>query len=251
MSTRIMDKLRTKRATDAANFHDLARKIAAGENVDLANISNVLRDSGKTDADLAGAVEAARKRLELRSKAERAAEVRKAIADAEKKLAVEVAKVEQAQARYAECGLPLEWRLGALQRELAECDQARAALRRSCDDEMVMVQLNDVRARINELSRERFALQTAAADNARWAEAANGDADTIRKGALPTRPGQLAMSAARCITADARTADEHEARATEFKRLASDAAARVTSIDAELSALRQAELDVLDAIERF
>jgi len=174
----LLDKLTQRRTAKAGGFLDLAKRIAAGENVSVETADETLAATGKTPEELQAAVELCKRRMDWTRQLGTVEKLERERADLEGRIAEADGELEKAVEKRDARVAPMGARIRGIVAALASAKAARAQLRATCPDAELVAQGADLTARLAEL-RERAAFLRKESARIKSAETAENEAQKL------------------------------------------------------------------------
>lgn len=147
-----------------ADFQNLVRQVADGNEPDADYVDAVLADSGRSINDLRTAVEALAKRRQLRATVDRMPELLAQRKDIERRIAEADRAFEEADALHTETLAPLSAQFDQIKHEMSEAENAKRELERGCENEQLKTELAEIYAIRDDLSVQRSKIEQQASD---------------------------------------------------------------------------------------
>ena len=199
-----------------ADFHKLVQHVADGKEPDDEFVDRVLLENDRTLEDLRGAVDLLSKRRGLRRTIDGLPDLRSERQELERQIGAAEKAFEEAEAHYDSVVNPLAARLDQVKRDMTGAEQAKQELERTCADEDLRSELEQVRQQLHSLSTQKSKSEIEAND---LRTAAKSDRNEVRHAHTKVREEELSERADR---RDKR-AEQLEAEVAKLRRQVSDA----------------------------
>lgn len=147
-----------------ADFRNLVRQVADGNEPEAEYVDTVLADSGRSIDDLRTAVEALAERRQLRATVDRLPELLAQRKEIERQIAEADKAFEEADALHTETLAPLSAQFDQIKHEMFEAESAKRELERGCDNEQLKAELAEIYAMRDDLGVQRSKIEQQASD---------------------------------------------------------------------------------------
>ncbi len=202
---RIAERQRDQAAQIAERRKQIISRLVVADDGDTKLIDDVdafVRDCGLPPQqiidEIRKAVEAGKRRLQNKSIAARATDLKKEQATIQRKLNEANAKLEAAHEQFAIETFPLNERLAELEGELTQSERAEVELIHTCDDQRLINEKSQIESELLELEKTRTQLANKASSKRydisclmRQAEAEKGTAGNVRQSRVPVMESEL------------------------------------------------------------
>ncbi len=235
MLTEMLSELEALRKEREAEFHTLARRLAAGERVPAATLERLLAEWGKTPAELAAAAELVTQRARWHEERQQAAALEKDLTAVQDRIAAEDRKLSASEQAHEDATAPLYARLHEIRAAASAAGDARRRLIQTCTDATLKAELAAVSDRLSE-RRARVAALRDRSELVKQAEQEEEAADRLAGGIVPG--------------ADTARIDALRERAERSRKAGKDALAALAAVQREIAKLEREEAAILERMTK-